>query len=369
MQASNSLPCLRPTPREKEALCSGGQISPALALAGVFEAERVLPSALVASALSHDATRGSADGLKARLPRRHQAGNDVAATLGALLARAQIRPARAGSSSAEPPSSLDAQVELVGACLDLLCAAGETLTEEANTVADDTLVVWQTGELVACGPSTGAPVAVAADLVALALGHLAAQSERRIGTLLDPSLPRRMRKSARNSGLAALHATAATLAAETRERARPASFASSDGAQLPAVPGAQRLLPMAGNVTLILAVELMAAVEAFELGGRKRSSDALEPVRALIRARAAAGQGCAARAGPCCCRRPDPLRCARARGERRAPLRWKLRRSLANAPTRPDSPPTSDMRHAHCRSRTIVLWGPTPPGTGTSVPP
>jgi histidine ammonia-lyase len=286
LQASNAPPCPQPTPWEKDALCSGGQISTALALAGVFEAERVLQSALVATALSHDAMRGSADGVKARLPRRHAAGNDVAATLGALLARAQLRPVRAGGSSAEPPSSLDAQVELVGACLDLLRAAGETLVEEANTVADDALVVWQTGELVACGPSSGAPVAVAADLVALALGHLAGLSERRIGMLLDPALPRRMRISARPSGLAALYATAATLAAETRERARPASFESSEGTRSPAIPGARRLLPMAGNVTLILAVELMAATEAFELGGRKRSSDALEPVRALIRARA-----------------------------------------------------------------------------------
>ena len=92
--------------------------------------------------------------------------------------------------------------------------------------------------------------------------------------------------------LAAFRSTAKSLAAENRERAQPVGLQFLDDAAGDAeqaailVPGARRLLPMAGNVTLILAIELMAAAEAYEFKGRKRTSAALQPVRDLLRLRA-----------------------------------------------------------------------------------
>jgi len=92
--------------------------------------------------------------------------------------------------------------------------------------------------------------------------------------------------------LAAFRSTAKSLAAENRERAQPVGLQFLDDAAGDAeqaailVPGARRLLPMAGNVTLILAIELMAAAAVYDFKGRKRTSAALQPVRELLRSRA-----------------------------------------------------------------------------------
>ena len=189
---------------------------------------------------------------------------------------------------------------MTGACLDLLRQAGETLAAEANAVSEDPLVLWQSGETASAGDDSAMHVAIAADMIALALAHLGTLAERRIAMLLDPEAPHRAQgKNRRSSGIAALRSTASSLAAENRERARPASLPPEDDATPAAdgAPGMRRLLPMAGNVTLIVAIELMAAAEAFNASNRKRSTDALEPVRSLLRERAP-GRGKDAIAAP-----------------------------------------------------------------------
>jgi histidine ammonia-lyase len=52
-----------------------------------------------------------------------------------------------------------------------------------------------------------------------------------------------------------------------------------------AAHAARRLLPMAQNLKQILAIELLAACQGCDFHGALRSSEALERVRALLRAR------------------------------------------------------------------------------------
>jgi histidine ammonia-lyase len=75
-------------PKEGLALLNGTQVSTALALAGLFEIERVFAAALVTGALSVDAARGSDGPFDARIQalRRHRGQQDVAAALRGLLA-------------------------------------------------------------------------------------------------------------------------------------------------------------------------------------------------------------------------------------------------------------------------------------------
>ena len=79
--------------KEGLALLNGTQVSTALALAGLFEAERVFRAALVTGALTTDAVRGSDGPFDPRIHdlRRHRGQKEVAAALRALMAGSAIR--------------------------------------------------------------------------------------------------------------------------------------------------------------------------------------------------------------------------------------------------------------------------------------
>src|SRR5512135_195854 len=85
-------------PKEGLALLNGTQVSTALALAGLFETEKVFAAALVAGALSTDALKGSDTPFDARIHvLRGQPGQiDVASALRNLMAQSEIRESHRG---------------------------------------------------------------------------------------------------------------------------------------------------------------------------------------------------------------------------------------------------------------------------------
>jgi histidine ammonia-lyase len=289
------LPPLDVTSREADALLGGAPVATALTIAGLFEAEAVLQSALVAGALSSDALRASESVLHPRVfrLRRHRGQMESATALRALLARGPIRVSKPEARPPEAPEALRIQAEWIGASLGTLRQMAEALADEANSVAEDMLVIWQSAEIVT-GSRVAAPLALAADAIAGTLADLGTLAERRIDALFELGLSRRKgsKKSETALSVASLRSTAKSLAAENRERAQPVGLqflgdAAGDAEQAAIlVPGARRLLPVAGNVTLILAIELMAAAAVYDFKGRKRTSAALQPVRDLLRARA-----------------------------------------------------------------------------------
>src|SRR5262249_56623099 len=80
-------------PKEGLALLNGTQVSTALALAGLFETEKVFAAGVVAGAMSTDALKGSDTPFDARIHAlRGQPGQiDVAAQLRGLMAGSEIR--------------------------------------------------------------------------------------------------------------------------------------------------------------------------------------------------------------------------------------------------------------------------------------
>ncbi|MBV9588425.1 MAG: aromatic amino acid lyase, partial [Hyphomicrobiales bacterium] len=87
------LPPLVLAPKEGLALLNGTQVSTALAVVGLFEAEKLLRAALVTGALSTDAAKGSDGPFDARIQalRGHRGQAEVAAALRALMAGSAIR--------------------------------------------------------------------------------------------------------------------------------------------------------------------------------------------------------------------------------------------------------------------------------------
>lgn len=295
--ARHGLAPLELGPKEGLALLNGTQVSTALALAGLFEAEEAFRAALVTGALSTDAAKGSDGPFDARIHalRGHRGQAEVAAALRALMAGSAIRAShRVDDPRVQDPYCLRCQPQVMGAALDILRQAAATLAIEANGVSDNPLVFAGQGEVISGGNFHAQPVAFAADIIALALCEIGSISERRIAMLTDPALsglpafltPR----PGLNSGFMLPQVTAAALVAENRQRATPASVdsiptsANQEDHVSMATHGARRLLPMAENLRAILGVEYLAAAQGCDFHAPLPSSPTLERARAILRA-------------------------------------------------------------------------------------
>ncbi|KAF0228303.1 MAG: hypothetical protein FD175_2084 [Beijerinckiaceae bacterium] len=285
-------------PKEGLALLNGTQFSTAYALAGLFEAETLLQSALITGALSTDAARGSDTPFDPRIHalRRHKGQIEVASCLRGLMTGSAIRASHlVGDERVQDPYCLRCQPQVMGAALDLLRQAATTLGTEANGVSDNPLIFVETGEALSGGNFHAEPVAFAADMIALAICEIGSIAERRIAMLVDPALsgmPAFLTpKPGLNSGFMIPQVTAAALVSENKQRAYPASVdsiptsANQEDHVSMAAHGARRLLEMAENARAVIGIELLAAAQGCDFHHPLASSAPLEAVRILLRSR------------------------------------------------------------------------------------
>lgn len=283
-------------PKEGLALLNGTQFSTAYALAGLFEAERLFQTALVTGALSTEAAKGSDTPFDPRIHalRRHKGQIEVAAALRALMAGSAIRASHAeGDERVQDPYCLRCQPQVMGAVLDVLRQAAETLGTEANGVSDNPLIFAEDDTALSGGNFHAEPVAFAADMLALAFCEIGSISERRVAMLVDPALsglPAFLTPHPGiNSGFMIPQVTAAALVSENKQRAYPASVdsiptsANQEDHVSMAAHGARRLLPMAENLASVLAIEYLAAAQGCDFHAPLASSPVLEQARAALR--------------------------------------------------------------------------------------
>ncbi|QXL84033.1 histidine ammonia-lyase [Comamonas sp. NLF-1-9] len=284
--------------KEGLALINGTQVSTALALHGLFLAERLLDAGTVIGALCVDAAKGSDAPFDPRVHAlRGQPGQiALAQVTRALLAGSAIRQSHlVGDERVQDPYSLRCQPQVLGACRDLIAQAARTLLIEANAVTDNPLVFADTGEVLSGGNFHAEPVAFAADTLALAISEIGAISERRIALLIDSTLsglpPFLVHNAGLNSGFMIAHVTAAALASENKSLAHPASVdslptsANQEDHVSMATFAARRLAEMADNTASILGIEWLAACQGVDMHQPLKSSQALQRAHATLRAR------------------------------------------------------------------------------------
>ena len=284
-------------PKEGLALLNGTQFSTAYALAALFEAELLFRSALVTGALSTDAARGSDAPFDARIHRlrKHRGQIETAEALRTLMAGSAIREShRVGDERVQDPYCLRCQPQVMGAALDLLRKAADTLETEANGVTDNPLIFAEDATALSGGNFHAEPVAFAADMIALAVCEIGSLSERRIAMLVDPALsgmPAFLTpKPGLNSGFMIPQVTAAALVSENKQKAYPASVdsiptsANQEDHVSMAAHGARRLIGMVENATAVIGIELLAAAQGCDFHAPVASSAPLEAVRRLVRA-------------------------------------------------------------------------------------
>jgi histidine ammonia-lyase len=280
-------------PKEGLALLNGTQVSTALALAGLFGAEDLLSAAVVAGAASIDAIQGSIAPFDPRVhAARGQPGQiKVAAKLRSLVAGSDILASHIECDRVQDPYSLRCQPQVMGACLDQLQQAANTLAIEANAATDNPLIFDDA--VISGGNFHAEPVAFAADAIALAVAETGAMSERRIALLVDPKmsgLPAFLvNNSGLNSGFMIAQVTAAALASENKSLAHPASVdslptsANQEDHVSMATFAARRIREMNANSRCVVGIELLAAVQGIEFHAPFKTSAILQGVVTRVR--------------------------------------------------------------------------------------
>lgn len=282
-------------PKEGVALINGTQVSTALALNGLFLARRVLNAAIVAGALTLEASAGRPSALDARIQRiRRQRGQiRVAECLRTLVAESSILDVEFDGRRLQDPYSLRCMPQVMGAALDLLWHVADVLERESNSVSDNPLMFPEDGIILSGGNFHGQPVAFAADLVAMALCEIGSLSERRTAVLMDAGMsglpPFLMPGAGLNSGFLMAQVTSAALVAENRSRAFPASVdsiptsAGQEDHVSMATHAGRRLGDMARNAAYVVAIELMAAAQGVDLRDQGSPAPALQSSYDLVR--------------------------------------------------------------------------------------
>ena len=286
---------LRLQAKEGLALLNGTQVSTALALRGLFEAEQVAGAALCAGALSVDAVMASRVPFDARIhqARGQQGQIAAAAILRQLLDASEIETSHVGCGRVQDPYSLRCQPQVMGACLDQMRDVARRLEIEANAASDNPLIFPDEGDILSGGNFHAEPVALAADNLALAIAEIGALSERRIALLVDSSLSQLpaflVAEPGLNSGFMIAQVTAAALASENKSLAHPASVdslptsANQEDHVSMATFAARRLGAMNANTRRIVAIELLAAAQGIDFRRPLTTSEPLEKVYAEIR--------------------------------------------------------------------------------------
>jgi len=295
--ADAGLAPIRLAPKEGLALLNGTQVSTALALVGLFAAEDVFAAAVVAGALAVDAAAGSDTPFDPRIHalRGHAGQIELAARYLELLAGSEIRRSHLENDPrVQDPYSLRCQPQVMGACLDSIRFAAARFATEANGVTDNPLVFADSGAVLSGGNFHAEPVALAADVLAVAIAEVGALSERRIALLIDATLsglpPFLVEHGGVNSGFMVAQVTAAALASENKSLAHPASVdslptsANQEDHVSMATFAARRLGDMAANAAGIVAIELLAAAQGVEFRAPLATSPRLREAIGLIRA-------------------------------------------------------------------------------------
>ncbi len=260
------------------------------------DAELLFRVADITAAMTAEALLGTDRTFQAHLHeiRPHKGQKASAANLARLMRGSGIVASHRHSAHAVQDSySVRCSPQVAGAARDTLAFARHTAAVELASVVDNP-VVLENGDVESTGNFHGEPLAFAADFLAIAAAEVGAISERRVDRLLDPHRseglpPFLAHEPGVNSGLMVAQYTAASLVAENRRLAAPASVDSipTSGMQEDHVSmgwgAALKLRSVLDNLAHILAVELVAASRALDLRAPLKPAPATAAVRDALR--------------------------------------------------------------------------------------
>ena len=261
-------------PKDGLAVISSNAVSVAQAALALVDARAALTWAQAGAALSFEGFRASLSPLDPRVVDARPAPGQAACAseLRRLLAAGSL--ARDGGRRLQDPLSFRCVSQVHGSLLTALALLAAALEPELNGSGDNPLVLED--EIVSTGNFFVPALALAADMVALALAQVASLCSARIARLLSAplaGLPQNLAPTGTTgTGMAPLLKVAEALVAEIVHAATPATLASvnvhGDGVE-DAATGAPlatgRLPRLLERLRLLVAIELVVAAHAVEL--------------------------------------------------------------------------------------------------------
>jgi len=275
--AAAGLQPFRFAPKEGLAFINGTQVQTALLALLVHDARVLWRTAVGAAAMSLEALRGTPTPLDPRIhdARPHRGQLEAAGLMRRLLEDSAIREShRENDPRVQDAYSLRCAPQVLGAVADAIAFAETTVRVELNASTDNPLV-FPGGDVLSGGNFHGQPVAQGLDFLAIALTTLQAIAERRVERLVNPDLSEGLpafltADPGLRSGYMMVQITAASLVAESRALAMPASIGSipTDANQEDFVPmgmaaafKARRIL---SNAQRVVAAELLCGAQGLE---------------------------------------------------------------------------------------------------------
>ena len=281
------------------ALINGTQFMAAHLAEAALRARRLATTADVVLAITLEAVRGSAwpFAALAQNVRPPPGAVQTATTVRALLDGSEILPSHADCDKVQDPYSVRCAPPVHGASRDALAWAENVLEVEVNSVTDNPLVLVDDAgatRIVSAGAFHGQPLALAADVLAIAVAEWASVSERRTYLLVDGHdglPPFLVAQSGLRSGFMMPQYLAAALVSENKTLAHPASVDSipSSRGQEDHVSmgawGARKALRVVENAERVLAVEALCAAQALAFRRPLRAGRGVEAAVAALRER------------------------------------------------------------------------------------
>lgn len=265
--------------KEGLALINGTHLMEAIAILALADAHILLRSAEVACAMSIEGLMGSHIPLDARIhKRRGQHGQQVsAARLRQLVRESEINTSHEDCPRVQDPYTMRCAPQVFGAVRDALEYCTNIFERELDAVTDNPLVFPEDGDVLSGGNFHGQPLALALDVLAIALAQVASFSERRIFNLMGPhdwdeaGAPLFLTPNpGLNSGFMITQYVSAALVNEIKILAQPASIdsiptsAGMEDFNSMGATSAHKVLRILELAQQVIAIELMCAAQMLE---------------------------------------------------------------------------------------------------------
>jgi histidine ammonia-lyase len=315
--------------KEGLALINGTQVMTAIGALACFDAKKLLRTADLAAALTAQALGGIVDAFDPRVHelRRQEGQIACASSLRSLLEGSSLT-SRQGELRVQDAYALRCIPQVHGASRDAVGYVSHIVENELGAVTDNPLILPRDMEagfaapaaiggvhrgaagptdsgavgegaadlgadIISGGNFHGQPVALAMDFLGIALAELANISERRIERLVNPSLSNGLpaflsSNGGLNSGFMITQYVAAALVSENKILAHPASVDSipssanqEDHVSMGTI-AARKARSILENLQHVLAIEILAACQAIDLGTRagRPGAEGLSPATA-----------------------------------------------------------------------------------------
>ncbi|MCX4150574.1 histidine ammonia-lyase [Paraburkholderia madseniana] len=264
--------------KEGLSLVNGTPCVTGLAALALSRAARLLDWTDVVAAMSFENLRGQLAAFdEDSLALRISPGlNLVGERMRTALADSGILAAVVGQRT-QDPLSMRTIPHVHGAARDVLTGTADVVNRELASITDNPIVAGTPEEprVYSQAHAVGASIALAMDSLATAIAQVAAMAERRLDRLVNPlvsGLPAFLAEPGGTcSGFMIAQYTAASLVAQNRRLAMPASLDGGITSGLQedhlchATPAALKALEIVDNAGRIIAIELLAAAQAYDL--------------------------------------------------------------------------------------------------------